>query len=107
MITCVIASKAEGYDQKLDFDEQCTESSKWELTYCASHPKAELQIFKSGKWRKLRSYSGKKDKCIDSEEFFEFTVSGAFNGKHRIRNFGNSKYEISFLDIRKSRSNSN
>jgi len=107
MITCVIARTAEGYDQKLDFDEQCSESSKWELTYCDAHPKAELQVFKSGKWRKLKSYSGKKDACIDSKEFFEFTVSGAFSGKHRIRNFGNQNYQTSFLDIRKSRPYSN
>ena len=107
VITCVVATTAKGYDQKIDFDEQCTESSKWELTYCAAHPKAELQIFQSGKWRKLKIFKGKEDACIDSEESFEFTVSGTFNGKHRIRNFGNSKYETSFLDLRKSRSISN
>jgi len=106
VITCVVASTAEGYDEIVDFDEQCTESSKWQLTYCAAHPKAELQVFKSGKWRKMKIYSGEKDKCVDSEESFEFTVSGTYNGKHKIRNFGNSKYKTSFLVLKKSQSSS-
>jgi hypothetical protein len=97
---CVQAFTGQGYDDAVNFDEQCSGSnSKWEFTYCDTHPKADLQLYKNKKWTKIKTFKGLKKDCDDPESPNSFIVSGSLLGKYRMKNYGNTKFSTGYLDL--------
>jgi len=97
---CVTASNKTG-----DYsDEQCTEGSQWEFSFCDSNPKSDLQILKNKKWVKLRTSKGVKDieKCPDVEKtssVYFYQYYGETIGKHRIKTYGSKKFSTGYVDL--------
>ena len=97
---CVTASNKTG-DY---FDEQCTEGSQWEFTFCDSNPKSDLQILKNKKWVKLRTSKGLKDaeRCSDTEKtssVYFYQYFGESTSKHRIKTYGSKKFSTGYVKL--------
>lgn len=97
---CVTASNKTG-DY---FDEQCTEGSQWEFTFCDSNPKSDLQILKNKKWVKLRTSKGLKDaeRCSDTEKtssVYFYQYFGESTSKHRIKTYGSKKFSTGYVNL--------
>lgn len=102
---CVTASNKTG-DY---FDEQCNEGNDWAYQFCDLKPKSDLQILRNKKWVKLKTIKGIRslDDCPDDEKntgYYFFKFNGTMSGKHRIKNYGSSKYLTGYIDLNISRS---
>ena len=92
---------------KITLEEQCAENSAydetyWEFSYCNSSPLADLQVYRSKTWRKIKTVKGIKDDtmCEDLSRpyLFNFTNS-SLTEKFRIKNYGNKKYKDSYMNL--------
>jgi hypothetical protein len=97
---CVVGVTGAGYKSKEEFEEQCSDSESWEFIYCSEHPRADLEILNKKKWRKVESKKGIAGNCDSKEAKFEFTFSWSNKGKYRIKNYGNSEFMTSFINLR-------
>jgi hypothetical protein len=98
---CVVATTGKGYDEVLDFEEQCSDSSsQWELSYCDSHTRSDLEVLKNKKWVKVKSVKGTKGSCEDPTLPNSITHKGPLLGKYRIKNYGNNKFTTSYLNLK-------
>jgi hypothetical protein len=98
---CVVATTGKGFDEFINFDEQCSDSnSQWVFAYCDSHPKADLEVFQNKKWKKIRTINGSKGTCEDPNLPNAFTFKGQKLGTYRAKTYGNSKFLTSFLNLR-------
>jgi hypothetical protein len=98
---CVVATTGKGYDEALDFEEQCSDSkSQWELSFCDSHTKSDLEVFKNKKWIKVKSVMSTVGSCDDPTLPNSFTHKGPLLGKYRIKNYGNNKFTTSYLNLK-------
>jgi len=97
---CVSAT-GEGYAEEFSIPAQCTDSGGWELQYCDVHPTSELQAYKSGKWRKVKSVNASKSEiCTALEQPYLHVIKSSEIAKHRIRLFGNKAYNSTFLNLK-------
>ena len=98
---CVSGTVGTGAN-KITLEEQCTENSSWEFSYCNSSPLADLQVYRSKTWRKIQTVKGIKDDttCEDLSRpyIFNFTNS-SLTEKFRIKNYGNKKYKDSYMNL--------
>ena len=98
---CVSGTVGTG-TSKVTLEEQCTENSSWEFSYCNSSPLADLQVYRSKTWRKIQTVKGIKDDttCEDLSRpyIFNFTNS-SLTEKFRIKNYGNKKYKDSYMNL--------
>lgn len=99
---CVTATTGAGYAKKVSINEQCTDDTKtWQYTYCGVHPKSDLEVMTSKKWKKVKTYLGIKSKnCIDSSTPYEYNFSRQLElEKVRIKNYGTSKFKTGYLNV--------
>jgi len=98
---CVSGTVGTG-TSKVTLEEQCTENSSWEFSYCNSSPLADLQVYRSKTWRKIQTVKGIKDDttCEDLSRpyIFNFTNS-SLTEKFRIKNYGNKKLKDSYMNL--------
>jgi hypothetical protein len=98
---CVSGTVGTGTNQQT-LEAQCTENSSWEFSYCNSSPLADLQVYRSKTWRKIKTVKGIKDNttCEDSTRpyLFNFTNT-SLTEKFRIKNYGNKKYKDSYMNL--------
>jgi hypothetical protein len=98
---CAVATTGKGYDEVVDFEEQCSDSNAlWEFAYCDAHTKADLEFFQNKKWKKVRTITGTKGACEDPNLPNSFTFKSAFPGKYRVKNYGNSNFLTSYLNLK-------
>jgi hypothetical protein len=101
---CVLATTGKGYDEVVDFEEQCSGSnSQWDFVFCADHTKADLEVSQGKKWKKVRTIKGSKGICEGPDK--TFTFKGSSLGTHRIKTYGNSKLQTSYLNLKIYRKN--
>lgn len=100
-LICVSGAVGTG-TSKVTLEEQCTENSSWEFSYCNSSPLADLQVYRSKTWRKIQTVKGIKDDttCEDLSRpyIFNFTNS-SLTEKFRIKNYGNKKFKDSYMNL--------
>jgi hypothetical protein len=97
---CVLATTGKGYDEVIDFEEQCSDSnSQWEFTYCDSHTRSDLEIFQNKKWKKVKTVKSTKGYCDDPTLPNSFTHKSPFLGKYRVKSYGNSKFTTAYLNL--------
>jgi hypothetical protein len=97
---CVLAKTGKGYDEVIDFEEQCSDSnSQWEFTYCDSHTRSDLEVFQSKKWKKVRTVKSTKGYCDDPNLSNSFTHKSPLIGKYRIKSYGNTKFTPAYLNL--------
>jgi hypothetical protein len=88
-----------------DFEEKCVEEdTNWDYSFCSSHPKTNLQVFRNKKWRTLTTINGVKDEDCGKQTpyFFEFTNDLADFSKaekFRFYNFGNKRFKPEILNL--------
>lgn len=88
-----------------NFEEKCVEvDANWDYSFCSAHPKTNLQVFRSKKWRTLTTINGLKDLDCDKQTpyYFEFTNDTANFSKaekFRFYNFGNKKFKPEILNL--------
>lgn len=99
---CVDVSTGTGYAKKENLGEECSDSTSWEYRYCSSHPKYELQVFVNKKWKKVKTFVGTKGTCTDPLNPYEAIISESKASQYRVKNYGNSKYMTSFLNLKVS-----
>jgi len=98
---CVLATTGKGYDEEIDFEEQCSDSnSHWGFTYCDSHTRSDLEVFKNNKWKKVRTVKSTKGYCDDPNLSNSFTHKSPLAGKYRIKSYGNTKLTIAYLNLK-------
>jgi hypothetical protein len=98
---CVLAKTGKGYDEVVDYEEQCSGSnSKWEFVFCENHTKADLEVYKNKKWKKVKTIKGGKGYCDDPSFPNTFNFSGSLLEKYRIKSYGNSKFLTAYLDLK-------
>lgn len=98
---CVLATTGKGYDEVLDFEEQCSDSnSQWEFSYCDSHTRSDLEVLKNKKWVKVKTVKSTKDYCNDPSLPNSFTHKSPLTGKYRIKSYGNNKFTTSYLNLK-------
>ena len=97
---CVLATTGKGYDEVVDFEEQCSGSnSQWEFVFCDSHTKADLELYKNKKWQKIKTVKGINGICDDPAFPNEFTFKNSTIGKYRIKSYGNAKFTSAYLSL--------
>jgi hypothetical protein len=97
---CVLAKTGKGYDEVVDFEEQCSDSnSQWEFTYCDSHTRSDLEVFQNKKWKKVRTVKSTNGYCDDPNLSNSFTHKSPLIGKYRIKSYGNSKFTTAYLNL--------
>jgi hypothetical protein len=97
---CVLAKTGKGYDEVIDFEEQCSDSnSQWEFTYCDSHTRSDLEIFQNKKWKRVKTVKATKEYCDDPNLSNSFTHKSPLIGKYRIKSYGNSKFTTAYLNL--------
>lgn len=97
---CVLAKTGKGYDEVIDFEEQCSDSnSQWEFTYCDSHTKSDLEVFQNKKWKKVKTVKSSKGYCDDPSLSNSFTHKSPLIGKYRIKSYGNTKFTTAYLNL--------
>jgi len=97
---CVLAKTGKGYDEVIDFDEQCSDSnSQWEFTYCDSHTRSDLEVFQNKKWKKVKTVKSTKGYCDDPNLSNSFTHKSPLIGKYRIKSYGNTKFTTAYLNL--------
>ena len=97
---CVLAKTGKGYDEVIDFDEQCSDSnSQWEFTYCDSHTRSDLELFQNKKWKRVKTVKSTKGYCDDPNLSNSFTHKSPLIGKYRIKSYGNTKFTPAYLNL--------
>jgi len=97
---CVLATTGKGYKKVIDLEEQCSDSdSQWEFSYCESHTKSDLELFRNKKWIKVSTVKSSKGDCDDPSEPNSFTYNGPLLGKYRIKYYGNNKFAPAYLNL--------
>ena len=98
---CVLATTGKGYDEVVDFEEQCSDSnSQWEFSYCDSHTKSDLEVFKNKKWVKVKTVKSTKGYCDDPSLSNSFTHKSPLIGRYRIKSYGNNKFTTAYLNLK-------
>ena len=88
-----------------NFEEKCVEEdTNWDYSFCSTHPKTNLQVFRSKKWRTLTTINGVKDLDCDKQTpyYFEFTnelAQFSKTEKFRFYNLGNKKFKPEILNL--------
>ena len=103
---CVTASNKSGDYE----DKQCAEGNNWAFQFCDLKPKSDLQMLRNKKWVKLKTIKGIRslEDCPDDEKYtgyYFFKFNGTMTGKHRIKNYGSSKYLTGYIELDISRNN--
>lgn len=97
---CVIGITGAGYKTKEEFEAQCSDSKLWVFEYCSEHPRADLEISRKKKWTKIETRKGVKGNCESEEAPFEYKFSWSSKGKYRVKNYGNSDFMTSYINLR-------
>lgn len=97
---CVDVITGTGFAKKENLGEECSNSSSWEYRYCSVHPKHELQVFVNKKWKKVKIFTGTKGACSDSVNQYEVVINESKTLKYRVKNYGNSEYQTSYLNVK-------